>query len=281
MAKNSKPEKTTMPIIIAVANQKGGVGKTTTVQNLSAAILAHKPNMKILMLDLDPQGSLTIGSGVVTDDINMPSMYHLLASGQEERTLQQVTLELTANLHLVPSNILLANQEYSLIAQMAREQKLKNVLLKAEAILKKEYDFIFIDCPPSLGILNVNGLVAADYIIIPVVAEFYSLVGIQLVTNTINSIVVSGLNPKLQILGLLLSRFKKQLRLAQQAKRKIEESGYPVFKSVIRENVKVAEAPGDGQSVTDYDYSSLGAEDYTKLAVEFIKLIKDREKGKA
>jgi ATPases involved in chromosome partitioning len=257
------------PIIIAVANQKGGVGKTTTVMNLGAAFALHK-NIDVMVADMDPQSNLTQGYGVECGD-STPSMAQLLDSGGTSVSLENIVVELKSNLFLAPSNIMLSNLELHLQSALARERRLEKAL---NCDFAKRFDYIIIDCPPSLGLLSVNSLTAAHHVIVPITAEFFSMMGVKLILSTIESMKQNGVNTNLNLLGILLSRFNNRTKLHQQVRDKIIESNIPTFKTVIRDNIRVAEAPSSSVSIFDHASKSTGAEDYQKLATEIRKTLK-------
>ena len=246
--------------IISIANQKGGVGKTTTSVNLSA-ILAKK-GKKILLIDADPQGNATSGIGM-DKEIEL-STYDLLVSDQPAVDIIQETE--VRNLSICPSNLNLAGAEVQLVSMMSREQRLKEKLQE----VKDDFDFIFIDCPPSLGLITLNAFTASDSVLIPVQCEYFALEGIGKLLNTIK-IIKSKLNPKLEIEGFLLTMYDSRLRLANQiydeVKRHFQEL---VFKTVIQRNVKLSESPSHGLPVILYDADSTGSKNHLALAKEII-----------
>lgn len=256
--------------IIAVANQKGGVGKTTTSVSLSA-ILAKK-GKKILMIDMDPQGNGTSGLGI---DKNVKfSVYDVIIDDVEiENTIKKTEIE---NLDVCPSNINLAGAEVELVDMEEREQRLKSKLDK----IKEKYDYIIIDCPPSLGLVTLNAFTASDSVLIPVQCEYYALEGLGQLINTIN-LVKKHLNKSLYIEGALLTMYDARTNLSNQVvkevKRYFEDK---VYKVVIPRNVKLSEAPSYGMPITLYDKRSKGAKCYEKLAKEFLKINDSEQKAK-
>lgn len=247
--------------IIAVANQKGGVGKTTTTVNLSA-ILAKK-GKKVMIIDADPQGNATSGLGIDKDDVK--SLYDVLVNEEPiEETLEETTME---NLDVCPSNINLAGAEVELVSLISREYRLKEQLDK----IKDEYDYILIDCPPSLGLITLNAFTAADSVLIPVQCEYYALEGLGQLINTIN-LVKKHLNKSLEIEGAILTMYDIRTNLSNQVVKEVKKYfDDKVFKSVIPRNVKLSEAPSYGMSIVEYDSRSKGSKSYDKLAKEFLK----------
>ena len=256
--------------IISIANQKGGVGKTTTSVSLSA-ILAKK-GKKILMIDMDPQGNGTSGLGI---DKNVKfSVYDVIIDDVEiENKKKKTEIE---NLDVCPSNINLAGAEVELVDMEEREQRLKSKLDK----IKEKYDYIIIDCPPSLGLVTLNAFTASDSVLIPVQCEYYALEGLGQLINTIN-LVKKHLNKSLYIEGALLTMYDARTNLSNQVvkevKRYFEDK---VYKVVIPRNVKLSEAPSYGMPITLYDKRSKGAKCYEKLAKEFLKINDSEQKAK-
>lgn len=248
--------------IVAIANQKGGVGKTTTAVNLSAALAEQKK--RVLLIDLDPQGNATSGLGIDRRALTK-SVYDVLIS-QENIKTSIVTTRFSA-LAVCPSSISLSGAEIELVSIERREYQLK----QATDGIKNEYDYIIIDCPPSLGLITLNALAAADTVLVPIQCEFYALEGLAQLTNTIR-IVKKGINPELDIEGVLLTMFNGRTNLSIQVvdevKRFFKDK---VYKTVIPRNVRLSEAPGYGEPVTTYDRHSKGAESYRALADEFLK----------
>ena len=248
--------------IIAITNQKGGVGKTTTAVNLSACLA--NLGKKVLMVDLDPQGNGTSGLGIVKKP-KMKSVYSVLVEDSDiKKCIAKTQMD---NLKVLPSTIELAGAEIELVSMVAREFILKNAL----ETVKEEYDYIIIDCPPSLGLLTLNALSASDSILIPIQCEFYALEGLGQLINTVN-LIQKKLNPKLEIEGILLTMFDSRRNLSAQVvdevKKHFKNKVYPIM---IPRNVRLSEAPSYGQPITVYDENSKGAESYIKLANEVIE----------
>ncbi len=256
--------------IIAVANQKGGVGKTTTTVNLST-ILAQK-GKKVLLIDADPQGNATSGLGA-EKEVEF-STYDILVNDTAIEDILQKTM--IKNLKVCPSNMNLAGAEVELVSMMSREQRLKE---KLEAI-KEQFDYIFIDCPPSLGLVTLNAFTAANSVLIPVQCEYFALEGLGQLLNTIN-LVKKHLNKEIQIEGALLTMYDIRTNLSNQVVREVKKYfNNKVYKTVIPRNVRLSEAPSYGMPITEYDPKSKGAKSYTKLAKEFLSLNEAEKKAK-
>ena len=245
--------------IIAVANQKGGVGKTTTCINLTAAL--HKRNRKVLLVDCDPQGNSTSGMGVAKD--KMPNVYDLLVRG----TALSECIEHTPYGDILPANRELSGATVELVDMESREYVLKTALLPA----KELYDYIFIDCPPSLELLTVNALAAADSVLIPVQCEYYALEGITDLMQTVK-LTKRKLNTELEIQGIVLTMYDSRTNLSEQVAAEVEKFfGSSVYKTRIPRAVRIAESPSHGQPVIKYDRMSRGSRANLHLADELIK----------
>lgn len=247
---------------IAVANQKGGVGKTTTSVNLSSCLAAL--GKKVLLVDTDPQGNATSGVGVEREALES-SVYDVIINGTN---IKEVTVKTEySKLWVCPSSIDLAGAELELVSCEKREFRLKEAI----ASVKDEFDFIIIDCPPSLGLITLNSLVSADSIIIPIQCEYYALEGLSQLTNTIR-LVKGGFNPGLNIEGVLLTMYDSRTNLSMQVAEEVKKYYSPkLYKTVIPRNVRLSEAPSYGQPINVYDSTSKGSESYLSLAREVIK----------
>lgn len=255
-----------MAKIVSIFNQKGGVGKTTTNINLSASLVAAGKN--VLIVDIDPQGNSTSGLGIDKDNIEK-SIYDLLVEGEDARDIVYETS--FEGLKIIPSTMELAGAEIELALKENREYCLE----KAIENIRGDYDYIFIDCPPSLGILTINALKASDSVMIPIQCEYYALEGVSQLMNTIN-LVKKGLNPSLQIEGVVLSMFDGRTNLSIQVVEEVKKYfGNKVYRTMIPRNVRLAEAPSYGVPVIAYDEKSKGAIAYNELAEEFLENIEE------
>ena len=247
--------------VIVVANQKGGVAKTTTSVNLAAGLAYYKK--KVLLLDLDPQGNASSGLGVNKNALEH-STYDVLVNFVP---IDKITIEINKKLSLVPAKVELAGAEMELVSAISREARLKNALEE----VRDKYDYIIIDTPPSLGLLTLNALTAADSFLVPIQCEYFALEGLSQLLSTIK-IVQKNLNPKLEMEGILMTMFDNRTNLANQVVADVKENFKDkVFKTIIPRNVRLSEAPSFGMSIIDYDIKSKGAETYLALAKEVIK----------
>ena len=256
--------------IISVANQKGGVGKTTTTINLSTLLV--KKGKKVLLIDADPQGNATSGVGA-EKDIELSTYDVLVGETEIEETLEDTMIE---GLKVCPSNINLAGAEVELVSMMSREQRLKE---KLESV-KEDFDYILIDCPPSLGLITLNAFTASDSVLIPVQCEYYALEGLGQLINTIN-LVKKHLNKGIEVEGALLTMYDARTNLSNQVVKEVKKYfNDKVYKTVIPRNVRLSEAPSYGMPITEYDPRSKGARSYEKFTREFLKINETERKAK-
>lgn len=251
-----------MSKIISIVNQKGGVGKTTTAVNLSSIVASM--GYKTLLIDIDPQANACLGIGVTRYKMEY-GIYDILIG---EADIEQVIINTyQENLYLIPSDSDLVGAQIELVSEIGREYKLKKALEK----IRNNYDYIFIDCPPTLGILTLNALTACDSVLIPIQCEFYALDGVGELNNTI-SLVKENLNPNLHIEGVLLTMYDGRTNLSNDVVREVVNYFKDkTYKTMIPRNVRLSEAPSYGKAITDYDKECIGAKSYKEFAKEFIE----------
>lgn len=252
-----------MAKIIAITNQKGGVGKTTTTVNLGACLATL--GKKVLLVDIDPQGNTTSGIGINKADVKYCIYDVLINETDPKEAIVETAIE---NLSIIPATIQLAGAEIELVPTISREIRLKKSLHQ----IKHLYDYILIDCPPSLGILTVNSLTASDSVIIPIQCEYYALEGLSQLLNTVR-LVQKHLNTSLQIEGVLLTMFDARTNLGIQVIEEVKKYfQQKVYRTIIPRNVRLSEAPSHGQAIITYDPKSKGAEVYLELAKEVVSV---------
>lgn len=256
-----------MAKVISIANQKGGVGKTTTAVNLSACVASC--GKKVLLIDIDPQGNATSGLGVLADKDK--SIYNVLVDDLDMASTIKPTM--IKNLKVCPANINLAGAEIELVSMVSRETRLKNAI---ESV-KDGYDYIFIDCPPSLGLITLNSFTASDSVLVPIQCEYYALEGLGQLINTIN-LVKKHLNSAIEVEGVVLTMFDSRTNLSAQVGEEVEKYfGNKVFQTIIPRNIRLSEAPSHALPINLYAPESKGADTYQRLAKELIKINEDGE----
>ena len=249
--------------IISVSNQKGGVGKTTTALSLSAALGVLEK--KVLLIDMDPQSNATSGLGVDSNEAALSSYDLIIGNAKASNIVIQTS---SPNLDLIPAKIDLVGLEIEIVNESSREYLLKNALEK----IKEKYDFIIIDCPPSLGLITLNALTCSNSVIIPIQCEYFALEGLGKLLNTIKG-VQKVHNPNLSLEGILLTMFDSRLRLSNQVKQDVKKHfGNIVFNTIIPRNVSLGEAPSHGESILMYNATSKGSKSYLKFAQEIVNL---------
>ncbi len=258
-AEDDEPPSYELPRIIAIANQKGGVGKTTTSVNLGASLA--ELGYRVLVVDLDPQGNATTGLGINARNLQSSVYDVIMTNAAIEDCVEPTSLK---NLFVAPATIDLAGAEIELVPAFSRELKLRRALEE----VRDEYDYVLIDCPPSLGLLTVNGLAAADDVIVPIQCEYYALEGLsQLIRNV--TLVRTNLNPKLDVRGIVLTMYDARTKLADQVEQEVREHfGRRVYQTVVPRTVRLSEAPSFGQPIIVFDSTSRGAVAYRELAKE-------------
>lgn len=257
----TEPETVRSARVIAVVNQKGGVGKSTTAVNLSACL--GQLGQKVLLVDLDPQGNATSGFGLNKNQRELCIYNALLGDASIDQMIEPVEIE---GVFVVPATIQLAGAEIELVSAMSRETKLRAIL----KTVRSDFDFIIIDCPPSLGLLTLNALTAADGLLIPIQCEFYALEGLSKLLDSVR-LVKTHLNPELEVFGVVMTMYDSRTRLAQQVVEEVQDFfGDKVFKTLIPRTVRLSEAPSFGLPVSLYDPAGKGAEAYSSLAKEVV-----------
>jgi len=257
-----------MAKVISIANQKGGVGKTTTAVNLSACVASK--GKKVLLIDIDPQGNASSGLGVSADENK--SIYNVIVDDVELKDTIKPTM--IKNLRVCPANINLAGAEIELVSMVSRETRLKTAIDS----IKDDYDYVFIDCPPSLGLITLNSFTASDSVLVPIQCEYYALEGLGQLINTIN-LVKKHLNKNIKVEGVVLTMFDSRTNLSTQVGEEVEKYfGNKVFQTIIPRNIRLSEAPSHALPINLYAPDSKGAETYKKLAKELIKLNEKEDK---
>lgn len=248
--------------VVAIANQKGGVGKTTTAVNLASCLAVAEKS--VLLIDVDPQANATSGLGIDSRDLNR-SVYDVFVNEEQLKTVIHTTK--VPNLYLIPSHINLVGTEVELVHTVAREKILRDAL----KVVRDTYDYVLIDCPPSLGLLTLNALTAADSVLIPIQCEYYALEGLSKLLNTVQ-LVQKHLNRKLGIYGVLLTMYDGRLNLCNQVEKEVRDYFKDkVFTTTIMRNVRLSEAPSFGLPIVMFDAASTGAENYMRLAEEVLE----------
>jgi len=251
-----------MANVISIVNQKGGVGKTTTTVNLSAYLAVH--GKKVLVIDMDPQGNATSGYGLDKRELDT-SVYDVLVN--ETPITDVIRSTNRKNLDICPTNINLAGAEVELVSAMSRE----TILKRAVDTISHKYDYVMIDCPPSLGLLTLNALAASTDVIVPIQGEYYALEGLTQLVDTIN-LVRKHLNPTIGIFGVVITMFDGRTQLTKQVVEEVKKYfGEKVFRTLIPRNIRLAEAPSYGKTIAEYDPKSRGGQSYNELALEVIK----------
>lgn len=259
-----------MTTIIAFANQKGGVGKTTTAINIGASLAAIEK--RVLLIDLDPQGNAGTGLGFVRS-AHPESVYGVIMG--TALAADNILTTAVKNLHIMPSSMALAGAEIDLLDADNREFRLRDAL----APIAEYYDYILLDCPPTLGYLTINALTAADYVVVPMQCEFYSLEGVQQLMMTIRA-VHDKLNPKLDVLGFLLTMYDRRYGVTRAVDDDVRRAfGDQVFKTVVPRNVRMSEAPSFGKPALFYDFNCPGAQAYLRVATEIIQKLEGEQNG--
>lgn len=257
-----------MAKVISIANQKGGVGKTTTAVNLSACVASK--GKKVLLIDIDPQGNASSGLGVSADENK--SIYNVIVDDVEIKDTIKSTM--IKNLKVCPANINLAGAEIELVSMVSRETRLKTAIDS----IKDNYDYVFIDCPPSLGLITLNSFTASDSVLVPIQCEYYALEGLGQLINTIN-LVKKHLNKNIKVEGVVLTMFDSRTNLSTQVGEEVEKYfGNKVFQTIIPRNIRLSEAPSHALPINLYAPDSKGAETYKKLAKELLKLNEKEDK---